>query len=836
MAQNNEEEILLNIVVSNDSAAQAIFESQQAIDKLKQSQVELAAEFKKGSLTQEEYSKKTTAVKAAIGQQNEAIRANEKEIKNNIKTQAANSDSLVSLRAQLSNSTKAYDALSKSERESAKGQELAKSINETVEKLNEAEQATGRFQRKIGDYKGLTDEAGQGVNRVTGFLGKMSSQVSAISPQMGSMISQFGGFAAKSALVASETNLMNGVINKSGAALNAVEGFAGKAGGSLNNVASGAVVAGKATEGAFSSITKGAVTMGKAFLSPPIIIITAVILAIIGACKLLADGFKKNDEASEKMSEAFAIFTPILDYVGKLFTAVAGAVADLVLGFSKGLATIVDFTAGLFGVKTGLSEAAQEARNLVKAQDALEEAERDYTVNSAKRNVERAKLLAEVVDKNKNDAKTRIAYLKDALALDKANLVDEKKIAYEKLRLIVEVAKNENDTSDETAKKIADARAEAYNATAKYFEGVKDINKKLNSAEDELANEQKARFEEWKKNNDEQLAKEKTYLRQLEDLVTGQIKSDLERQIQAEKQSTDRANSDLKEKLKTEKNLTSEARAEINEIIILNKQNLDSKISELNKKASDEEIKKDIDKQQQIYLAKIELATKGSDEEYNLLVAKLELQKSVELSNLELTNVEQAAIIDKYDEQETELKNKHLSDRYKNLQDFSNKELELKLLKIQDEAFAEEAANQAILERETKINEDLKLLDSETKDALYNSQIEYEIAVAESDARVKKANQQVLDSQLTNAQNYLNAVGSMADSMSQLATALSDDSKEAADFAKAMALIQIGISLAVGIAGAVKQAAAATTWYEGAAALAVGLASVASAIVSAKKL
>lgn len=106
---NNKEEILLEIIVSNDAATQAIFESQKQIDSLKKSQADLSAEFKKGAITQEEYSKKSSAVKAAIGQQNDVIRANEKELKNNIKAQQDNADSLSALRAQLSNNTKAYD-------------------------------------------------------------------------------------------------------------------------------------------------------------------------------------------------------------------------------------------------------------------------------------------------------------------------------------------------------------------------------------------------------------------------------------------------------------------------------------------------------------------------------------------------------------------------------------------------------------------------------------------------------------------------------------------------------------------------------------------------------
>ncbi|HOS56964.1 MAG TPA: hypothetical protein PK385_13055, partial [Spirochaetota bacterium] len=273
-----------------------------------------------------------------------------------------------------------------------------------------------------------------------------------------------------------------------------------------------------------------------------------------------------------------------------------------------------------------------------------------------------------------------------------------------------------------------------------------------------------------------------------------------------------------------------------NEIIILNEQNLKLKIAELNKKASDEEIKKQIDQQQQIISAKIELATKGTDDEFNLLVAKLELQKSTELANVELTNVERLAIIDKYDEQETALKEKYLADRYNKVQEFANKELKLKLLKIEPDGLADEVAkNQAILDREIAKNEALKALDDETKNALYENQIDYEIALAESDQRIKDANQAVIDSQIRNAEIQANTVIDLGKSVSEFISAFNEDSAANADFARTIALVEIGIKTAVAVAKAI--ASAQDVPYPGnLVAAATGVAAVLSGIASAKKL
>ncbi len=829
------EEILIEIVVTNEAAAKAIFENQQSIERLKQSQVELTKARKAGTITDEEYSKKSTAIKVAIDSQKESIRQNEKELKNNIKTQKDNTDSLAAMRAQLSNNIKAFDGLSKSERDSAKGQELQESINTLVEDLKEAEQATGRFQRQVGDYPGQTGKAAQGITHMTGFLGKMSAQVSMVSPQLGNMINQVGGFASKAASATVDVGHMNQSLNNTGAAANAVEGFAGKASGSLNNLGNTAKVAGSASTGAFSSIAQGAKALGTVFLTPPIIIIAAVVLAIVAAFKLLQTGFKLNDEASDKMAESMAVLQPILDYVGKLAGAFAGAIAELVGYLSEGIATMVDFTASLFGVQAGFTEAANEARNLVKAQDEIENSERDYTINSAKRASERARLLAEVADKEKNNATQRVAFLKDALVLDEKELAEKKRIAQLKFIVAVQEAKNINDTSIETQKKQAQLLADAVNADTAYFEGKKEINKKLSAAEKEIDAEQKELYDKWKVRNDDRIKKETQAVRQLEDLVIGQIKDEYQRQIEAETAKTERANEDLRKRLKTEENLTDVARKAINQTILLNEQNLIDKTTELIDKSYEASIKKDIEAKTKEIEARLQLSEKGSVDELNIKIAKLELQKTAELSNAELTNIERLAITDKYENQEVELKDKYLVEKQNRLKDSLNKEFEIISLDAKIKNENEIALAEIEVQRKQADYDRLIAMDQATKDALKLTQQDYEIAIKNSQLSLIESQKDLTKAQIDDAVAGAAAISSIANSLGDLATALSEDSEEAAEFARAMALVQIGIALATGIAGAVKQAAAATTWYEGVAALAVGIASVTSAIVSAKK-
>ena len=46
--------------------------------------------------------------------------------------------------------------------------------------------------------------------------------------------------------------------------------------------------------------------MGKVFLTPPLIIVAAVLGAILLVINKVSEAFKKNDEASTRLSKAFA--------------------------------------------------------------------------------------------------------------------------------------------------------------------------------------------------------------------------------------------------------------------------------------------------------------------------------------------------------------------------------------------------------------------------------------------------------------------------------------------------------------------------------------------------
>ena len=143
---------ILDIKVKYEDAIYGIIRYKEKIDQLKQSIKDLQQQEKDNTISTNEMKVQTEAINATIKEYQYNVRALQKEIQNNVRTENEQEGSLKQLRAQLSNATKAYDEMSKAEREGAKGQELAKHINEITEKLKLAEEETQRYYRNVGNY------------------------------------------------------------------------------------------------------------------------------------------------------------------------------------------------------------------------------------------------------------------------------------------------------------------------------------------------------------------------------------------------------------------------------------------------------------------------------------------------------------------------------------------------------------------------------------------------------------------------------------------------------------------------------------------------------------
>ena len=172
----NEEEHILNIKVSYDKAVEGIRAYRAEIEALKQREKALSEELENGTVTRQEYDKEVEIGKVAQKNYRDEIRTLQKEIQNNIRQQQQQEGSLKQLRAELSNATKAYDEMSCTEREGAKGKELQEHIKAITKELKGAEEETDRFYRNVGNYRNSIVEAITGNNQFASSLANLMQE------------------------------------------------------------------------------------------------------------------------------------------------------------------------------------------------------------------------------------------------------------------------------------------------------------------------------------------------------------------------------------------------------------------------------------------------------------------------------------------------------------------------------------------------------------------------------------------------------------------------------------------------------------------------------------
>ena len=155
--------MILNIRVNYDDAIRGIANYKAKVAELKEAQQRLQRDLRDGRITHDEYATSLVAVNEQSKAYQTTIRELSREVQNNIKTEREQNGSLRALRAELANATKEYDALSRTERTAAKGENLKKHINDITNELKAAEAATQRFQRSVGSYEDSIKSA-LGVN------------------------------------------------------------------------------------------------------------------------------------------------------------------------------------------------------------------------------------------------------------------------------------------------------------------------------------------------------------------------------------------------------------------------------------------------------------------------------------------------------------------------------------------------------------------------------------------------------------------------------------------------------------------------------------------------
>ena len=614
MAESRESTIL-DVKLDAGKVAQDLQDLITRIAALKAQQKSLNEEIKAGNDVDGKYAEQLIRVKDQLAWTEKQAKGLSATTKLLNADTLTYSDSLNGERQKLADMQKAYDQLDRAQRESEGGKAFLEAIKAQSDAVKGLEEDTGRAQRNVGNYPKAWGDAIPGLNKATGVLSKM--------------------------------------------------------GITMDDLKSKGVKA-------FSGLGQSLKAFGKAFITPPIVIITAVLMAIMAIVNKVSAAFKKNDDAMTALQKAFAIFKPIGEAIGAVFNAIANAIAKVVEGAAKAVSWIAGKLA------PGYKKAADEAQALVQAQDELEEAERKYTENSAKRNRDISALRAEAMDKEKHTAAERKELLAQAIELEKANLEEEKKIKAEQLRILEETARRERDTSDETKDKIAQARAAMYQAEQSYYDGVRSLQKQMANFDKEIASEQAKAAEDARKKReaaakaaaDAERARQENarkIAQEAEDFALSLIEDETQRTIAARKIHGEREIAALQERLDKEKNLTEESRAQLAELIKGKQAALDAELEQMATDAAnaltEEQVKAEEERAMRILEYKRELAESGSEEELAIQKEILDAQMAQELENVELSEEEKYLIRETFAKKAEELDKQYHDNLVKQAQD-----------------------------------------------------------------------------------------------------------------------------------------------------------------------
>lgn len=188
-----EEQKILDIKVKYEDAIYGIIRYKEKIEQLNASLKALRDTAKENGGLSNEEKLQYEALSASVKEYQYNVRTLQKEVQNNIRQEEQQVGSLKSMRAELSNLTKAYSEMSKAERESAKGKELQAHINALTDDIKEVEEGIQLYQRSVGNYKNAITEAIFGNSRFgaslqaivdmagksDGLIGQLSTRVSA---------------------------------------------------------------------------------------------------------------------------------------------------------------------------------------------------------------------------------------------------------------------------------------------------------------------------------------------------------------------------------------------------------------------------------------------------------------------------------------------------------------------------------------------------------------------------------------------------------------------------------------------------------------------------------
>lgn len=601
----------------------------------------------------------------------------------------------------------------------------------------------------------------------------------------------------------------------------------------------------------------GIAQMGKAFkalMANPIVLAIGAVVAVL---KKLVDSFKKNDEAMTRLQKAMAPLKAVLSVIEKAFQGIVNVVSKAIEGIGNFASKIVSWI-------PGMDKYVKAQEDIVTATDNLEDAEREYAVESAKRQAQISELRNKSTESEKYTYEQRREFLKEAIELEKQEAEDKKVIAEEKLRIAQEEALGEigytemtqeawDKLSDDQKNTLTELQVAVTNTTTEFNNATRRMTSQLNAFDKQEKQQRQERAKAAAQAAKERAKNEKDALRELEDLTIEAIKSMQEKEIEQTKVATRRRIEDIQYRLKTEKNLTKTAKEALNREIVLLEAQLQVQLGEIDKRYTEDRLTNMRELYEKMYQElltnkpdDIELQVRISDfgfetqilaiqkrnEEIKKLLETAKGEEKISLENEESLN---NAIINLLEKNATLAATKIREEGMLATEAVKKANEEMlatisdnKLLgeywnnEVEKSRIFEEQARRRLQTAQDEVTR-LKGLTEEQITALYGTQEQYTNAVLNAENEVILAQNNVEQAIRNTNKAIVDQQNKVIDSFSQIAQAtgqvfgafedlfnnMAESDEKYAKYAKAMALMQVLVSTAISIANAIQGATAA---------------------------
>lgn len=740
-------EKILDIKVNYSDAIKAIADYQAKIDAARNAEKQLKKQLSEGKISRQQYNEAMASTKAIIADYNDSIRIINKTVQNQLKQEKEQEGSLRSLRAQLSNLTAEYDALSEAERKGARGEELKKSINEVTNALKEGEEETQRYYRNVGNYKEAIMEA---ANANVPFI-----------QQINIMVTSLGGVK----------NYVAGVNQN------------------LIKIA-------KTTTG----LTRVVKLLGTAMLG---LGIGTLLVALASLVSWFTKTQKGVETANKIMGALGATIDILIDRAGKL----GSALVNLFTGNFKQAGEDVK------GVFSGIGkEIADETKQAWKLAEVLNEIDKKEVMLSMSRAANRAEIekLKKAADDQTLSTQERTKAAEKAYELEKKDLKIQTDLAKARIANML----GYTDVTEEALKTIEDLQSGAITAdeaigkiglSESTIEDLRKLSEEVNHLSEleedsygrqtEQQNTLNSIRQEGADKAKEAKQKEVEAVRAAEDAMLALVK-DKREQVRKEIEFTySRQIEDLRARLNTETDLTVKARQAINDQIKALEQ---KKAAEL-QKLSEEELQKEIDNRSKLISLQLEAVKKGSEQEYQLRMQQLFVQRDAELADKELTEQMKLAIVDKYNRQIDDLVAQHEKEISEKQQEAVRVRMENEIMQLQQLGASELDILQEQASQKLELLNSIQQQEGESEQEFLNRKllanqeyIDAKKAIAEKEVEIEQAKYE--------------AISSIASGLSSVFEALGDSNKGFAILSKTLALAEIAINTGKAIAAGVAQA------------------------------